>query len=406
MHEKTNRFIGSVLLVAGTTVGAGMLALPATTVFAGFVPSLLLFVFCWLVMLATAYLILDVTLSFKGETNLISMAYKTLGNPGRIVTWVAYLLLLYALTSAYIAASAPLFQRSVLHVFHYEIPLGPTYLLLPLLFGISVYVGTASVDMVNRVLTAALCIAYLLLVSLLPQHIRPARLARADPSGIWIALPVVITSFGYHIVIPGLTTYLHRDRKRLRKALFIGSVIPLLFYVAWQLVVIGVVPVEDLAGVWKAGLSVTGPLARVANSPELTLGAHFFSFFAIVTSFLGVALSLSDFLADGLKLKKGTSHRIAILLLTFVPPLIFVFTYTKGFLVALEYAAVFVAILLIFLPAAMAWSLRGVPFYGTGGGRVYLLSIMLIALTVIATVFSLKAGLSNTITEAHVPFPS
>ena len=70
---KINHFIGAVLLIAGTTIGAGMLALPVMTSFVGFLPSIVIFVVCWMFMLATAYFFLDVNFAVEGEVNLISM---------------------------------------------------------------------------------------------------------------------------------------------------------------------------------------------------------------------------------------------------------------------------------------------------------------------------------------------
>lgn len=47
--NQIHRLIGGILLVAGTTIGAGMLALPIVTGFAGFWPSIALF-FCLLAL--------------------------------------------------------------------------------------------------------------------------------------------------------------------------------------------------------------------------------------------------------------------------------------------------------------------------------------------------------------------
>ena len=72
------RLLGGVLLVAGTTIGAAMLALPIVTGFAGFWPSVFLCVVFWLYMTFTALLMLEVNLWMGEHTNLITMAKKTL----------------------------------------------------------------------------------------------------------------------------------------------------------------------------------------------------------------------------------------------------------------------------------------------------------------------------------------
>lgn len=383
---RVNHFIGGILLVAGTTIGAGMLALPVMTSFVGFIPSLLIFGVCWIIMLTTAFFFLDVNLSIPGNINLISMAERTLGTWGKILSWICYLLLLYALTAAYIAAGAPLFQLTLYSLTGYKIPLYLAHFSLPILFGGFIYLGTLGVDLINRFLMLGLFVSYFLLIFFLPDHIQKNLLMHIDWTPTLIAFPVVITSFGYHIIIPSLTTYMKQNKKHLRWTLIVGSIFPLAIYALWQIIILGIIPLEgkiSLVETWRQGLSVTQPLAQIVQNRAIKIGAHFFSFFAIVTSFLGVSLSLSDFLTDGFKLKKTWEGRLFAILLTFIPPLIFVFTYQRGFILALEYAAAFVAILLIFLPAMMAWHLKKPTFYQTAKGRLLLITMMLFAIFIV-----------------------
>ena len=48
------QIISALFLIAGTSVGAGMLALPLITAQVGLVPSLLIFLLTWFVMLLAA----------------------------------------------------------------------------------------------------------------------------------------------------------------------------------------------------------------------------------------------------------------------------------------------------------------------------------------------------------------
>lgn len=381
-----NRFIGGILLVAGTTIGAGMLALPVITSFAGFFPSIVLFIVCWTLMLCTALFFLDVNLAVRGEPNLISMAGKTLGNTGKTLSWIFYLLLLYSLTAAYIAASTPLFTEAIRAITGYPMPRWLAHFSLPVIFGSFIYLGTKGVDYVNRILMLGLIFTYFLLVIVVSPHLDCSLfIARFEWSANIIALPVVFTSFGYHIIIPSLSTYLEHNKKLLRQTLIIGSAIPFVVYLIWQLLVIGVVPFEKLQEAFITGEPATVPLSKLLKNPLVGLAASFFSFFAIVTSFLGVALSLSDFLTDGLKIKKTWEGRLLACVLTFLPPLIFVFTCQRGFYLALEHAGAFVAILLGILPCWMAWKLKNVAFYQTTTGKVLLSVIILFSLFVVIT---------------------
>ncbi len=383
---KINHFVGGIFLVSGTTIGAGMLALPVMGSFAGFIPSLFIFAICWLVMLTTAYFFLDVNLSLEGEVNLISMAKNFLGPWGKMISWIFYLLLLYSLVAAYISGSASLFQTAISHLTGYQISLSLARFILPILFGIFVYFGTLGVDLMNRFMMFGLILSYLLLIGFLPPHIQSSLLLHIDWKPTLIALPVVITSFGYHIIIPSLTTYMNHDKKHLRLTLLFGSIFALVFFIIWQALTLGTLPIEGKNGIisaWDQGISVTVPLTKMIKSRWIQISAQYFSFFAIVTSFLGVSLSLSDFLTDGLKIKKSWEGRLIAIGLTFIPPLIFLFTFKRGFIVALEYAAVFIAVLLILLPALMAWHLKKPKFYQTALGRFLLSFTILFALFVI-----------------------
>lgn len=303
---------------------------------------------------------LEVNLHFKGDVNLVTMADKTLGVLGKVISWSAYLLLLYCLTAAYIAGSTPIFTSFVQEITGYQIPrvLAPFPMLI--FFGIFVYLGTRSVDLINRFFMIGLILAYILLVIFLPSHVQLSYLSHMDLRALALGLPVVITSFGFHVIIPSLTTYMNHNRKKLTLTIIIGSTLPLIVYVLWEFLILGTVPLtgeNSLVSAWQEGASATVPLMRILKNPLIGLGAHLFAFCAIITSFLGVSLSLSDFLTDGLKIKKTGGGRLIACLLTFIPPLIFVLVYQHGFILALQYAAIFVAILLGILPALMAWTL-------------------------------------------------
>ncbi len=398
----TNRLVGGILLVSGTSIGAGMLALPVISSFAGFLPSFVLLAICWLFLFTTSLLLLDVNLAFPGEVNLITMAGRTLGLPGKALCWVTYLLLLYSLTAAYIAGSAPLFLQFFHSLTGYSVPawLGPFPLLL--LFGIFVYLGTQMVDWINRLLMFGLIFSYILLVAFLPSHIQPNLLQHVDPKAAWIAVPVLITSYGFHIIIPTLTTYLNHDVKKLRLTLLIGSLIPFVVYSIWEFLILGVVPLEGPQGLIVAylnGQTGTASLSHILNHSWIPTLANTFSFFAIITSFLGVSLSLSDFLTDGLHMKRFSLGREFACLLTFIPPLIFVLVYQRGFILALQFAGLFVAILLCILPALMAWKL---PKYRLLSRRLLLGLVILLSVFVIGLDILEETGVLKTLIRPYM----
>ncbi len=349
MLGKTNRLIGAILLVSGTTVGAGMLALPVTTGLAGFIPALLIMLLIWAFMMLTAFYFLEVNLRMPGESNLISMVGKTLGTTGQVISWVFYLLLLYALMTAYLMGCSQILGDLI------PIPQWTWALILFAAFALFIYFGTQATDMLNRIFILGMVITYICVVAFGCCKVEPPLLLHFNWNYFLPSLSVVLTTFGYHIIIPTLSTYLEHDVKSLKKAIFIGSLLPLVIYILWQFVVMGIVPSESLHIAAEQGVQVTFFLKKQLMVQWIGEALRLFALCAIVTSLLGVSLSLTDFLSDGLHIKRTHWGKFLIVLLTFCPPLFFTLFYPEGFIAALRYAGIFVVILLALLPALMAW---------------------------------------------------
>lgn len=383
-----NKTLGAILLVSGTTIGAAMLALPVVTGLAGFFPTAILFTFFWAFMLFTAFLILEVNLWFPKSSNMISMAKSTLGGFGEMFAWLAYLYLLYALMTAYLAGSGPIVNDFIDTASGIDLPNWLGYTPLILLFLYFVIKGAHGVDAVNRWLMVALSAAFLLMVVLILPEIRLSNLFYSDFKALPPAVSVTATSFGFHIIIPSLTTYLNRDVKEIKKALIIGSLIPLATYLVWEAVTLGVIPLEALAMGYQEGANGARLLTETMDRPLIEMIARAFAFFAIVTSFLGVSLSLADCLADGLNMRKWGHPSWLVDVLTIVPPLAIVAVNPRAFLTALEYAGTYgVIVLLCLMPALMVWRGRYVlklkGEYEAPFGKLGLVLTLIVSLAII-----------------------
>jgi len=387
-----NKLFGGILLIAGTTIGAGMLALPVVTGFAGFYPSVLLFLLFWVFMTFTAFLMLEVALWMPPHTNLVTMARNTLGHWGEVTSWLVFLFLLYSLTTAYLAGGGPLFNELIQSISGYTTPEWVGALPLLFIFGFFVYKGTRSVDYVNRLLMAGLVITYVLLVVFLTPHVNAKLLDHIAWAHLILATSIVATSFGFHIIIPSLVSYFDRDVPTLRRAILIGSAIPLVIYIMWEFLTLGIIPLEGPHGIsegYAQGANGAHLLTVLLGNSAIAQVARFFSLFAIITSFLGVSLSLSDFLADGFKIEKTRQGRLLLYVLTFLPPFLITLYDPRAFLSALEYAGAFgVMILLGLLPALMVWrgryTLHFPSTFKAPGGKIALIGVVLFSLSIIA----------------------
>lgn len=350
----------------------------------------------------SACLFLEVVLCFEGDVNLITMARRTLGRPGEGVAWLGFLLLLYSLLAAYMAGSAPLFAKMYSNLVGSTMPFWLAPFPIIVMFGPFVYLGLRFVDYINRYLMIGLILTYVSMVMLLTPSVDGALLLRTDTDFALLSFAVVITSFGYHIIIPSLTNFLDRDIGAVKRCIILGSFFPLLIYVIWEVLILGNIPVGGNLGI--AALTVSSnadamlseSLALHLNNSVIAYGIDAFGLFAIITSFLGVAQSLFDFLRDGLKMPSTHKGRMLVWLLTFTPPLMFVLVSQKGFVAVLEYAGVFIAILIGFVPIMMTWSARYVKNlkspYVTFGGKPALVLGFLAYVFIIVLVFAKNSG--------------
>jgi tyrosine-specific transport protein len=389
------KLLGSVLLIVGTAIGGGMLALPIATSQAGLFYSTLLLFGCWFVMTASAFLILEVNLWLPQNSNMISMAKATLGRGGEIIAWIAYLLLLYSLLAAYIAGGGD-FLKNLLSMIHVTAPSWVTSILFAGLLGYIVCLGIRSVDVVNRSLMFIKLAAFVLLVLLIFPHVDSVKLAGGEFHYLTASITVAITSFGFATIVPSLRTYFEGDVKKLHLAILIGSLIPLCCYILWDLAIMGIIPREGDTGLVamlhsnRSTSDFVNTLSSLLQRDTVTAFARIFTSICLATSFLGVALSLSHFLADGFRLtkEKNLKNDIIIYTATFLPPIIVVLFYPGAFIKALSYAGIYCVILLVLLPALMAWSGRYQKGLAKGyrviGGKLLLMTLFIISVLIIA----------------------
>ncbi len=393
------RLVGGILLIVGSAIGGGILALPIATSELGFVNSSLLLFFCWCVMTASAFLILEVTLWLPRNTNLISMAKATLGRSGQVVAWITYLLLLYSLLSAYIAGGSDFF-KNLLEMAHINLPAGVVAALFTVLFGSIVYLGIHAVDYTNRGLMTAKFITLFLLMGFLIPHASMEKLAGGQISLLSGGVTVAFTSFGFATIIPSLRNYFHDDVKKLRLAVLIGSLIPLVCYIAWDFTVMGVIPREGdngLMSMLHSGQSTSdfvNQLSLILNRDTITTLAHFFTSICLLTSFLGVALCLVDFLADGFQVVKEGKNTLMVCACALIPPLLIVLFKPGIFIAALAYAGIYCVILLVILPALMAWRGRyqkniAKGYQVFGGKPLLIILLVMSALIIVQSVVSM-----------------
>ena len=395
---KTQKLFGSTLMVIGTAIGAGMLALPIVSAATGFVLSSAIIFISGILMLITGFLLTEVNFAFpEYKNNFNSMAHATLGATGKFVSWLASMLLLYTILAAYILGNASLLTH-LFASFGINVPSWINACSFVVLLGGFVYWSTKAVDYLNRSLISIK--GFLLITSfiLLTPYVSVETLARtidANTASYSLAIiPIFVIAFGFHSVIPTLRNYIgSKDSKELRMVMTCGVVVTAMVYVIWLLVTLSSIPMHGINS-FDALAKNKGSVGEfikliglVINNKWVISCINGFANIAMTTSFLGIAIGLFDFLAEGFKRSDTRKGRLQTWFLTFTPPLIFALFYPKGFILALGYSAIFATILWVILPALMAYRLRSHPTlsspYRVFGGKPLLIAVIIMGVAVI-----------------------
>jgi tyrosine-specific transport protein len=349
--------LGAALIIAGTCIGAGMLALPVETGLAGFLPAMFVSSLCWIYMLCTGFLFLEATLWLPDGANVASIAKHFLGRTGEIVVAICFLFLYYCLELAYLSAGAPAFFAFVKDIIGLNLEGWPAHLLFAALVSSVIWMGTLAIDRVNFILMCGLIFSYLLLIGIGQSEVEFKLLTRTQWNYAWAALPILFSAYGFHNVIPSLSTYLKRNTAQLKNAILIGMLIPFLIYSIWQWIIIGSIDFDGIQEAAVSGTSITNQLEQLTGRYWISRLGLYFGFFAIVTSLLGVSMSMVDFLGDAFKIKDRSGFkRLGLCVLALLPPLLLSKSRPELFREALGYAGGFgEAILNGFFPIVVVW---------------------------------------------------
>ncbi len=139
-----NKKIGGIFLIAGTTVGAGILGLPLAASMIGLWPSILIMIGIWLLMYKGG--IVHQAINSKGHT-LTDILKKEFGKPLEISGILTLYGLFYALLCAYMTGASSVIVQALPNFSEQIIQFAFTFLL-----GGMMMVGMNSLDRVNRLL--------------------------------------------------------------------------------------------------------------------------------------------------------------------------------------------------------------------------------------------------------------
>ncbi|MDR1590835.1 MAG: hypothetical protein LBR92_02450 [Puniceicoccales bacterium] len=309
MSFKSNPFWNAAFLVAGITIGASELGLPVSLRHAGYLPAVAGMLGVYFCMLASGILLARLFIRER-RRDLPALFQKYLGNTGAILFNVSYFSLAFCLLVAYWSG-----LKGVFDSFNF----GLTVIIIGVVLFYCLRKNFKLLYRLNSIFTTGLIICFILLITASLKPSDSSLFQFADWMQLASSLPFILCSFGYHQVIPMVCRQLDYDRKKINGALLIGTLIPLIFNITILSIGFRLFSVDELSEAARLGVPVFVLLREHFNSDIFLHIGQGFSFFAIITSLLGVSMAMHGALRDIFKDWKFLKQCVEVLILIPLP---------------------------------------------------------------------------------------
>ena len=332
-------------LVMGNVLGVGVLALPIKCGLSGFVPALIAIVLVWAVMLISAWVIAyKINIEKSDSFDIPSFYGNSLGKAGKWVAIACNLILLYGVLVAYLGGISTMVSSLVKSSFP-DLPISKS-LITVVYFSIlttMILFGMEALRKGNMIVVAVIWISFFGLVLTGVSQFDAEKLAYTDWKLMVVGLPVAVSAFHFHNIIPTVSRALKHDVVACRKAIFVGVFLGLLINLIWVTVVMGTMAEsgyglskDTIEEAYWHGLPATVPMADILKSRVFTMFAAVFAVFAVTASYMANGAGLFGFIRDMTVTYLKKDSRFLVGCISFLPPLMVALVYPDIFLDALD----------------------------------------------------------------------
>ena len=364
----------AIAVLVGTVIGAGVLGIPYVVAKSGFLVGLIHIIFLGALILTLNLFIGEIALRTNGNHQLSGYAEKYFGKFAKLLMALAIAFWLYGALTAYLIGGA----ESLNAIFP-----GNIFLYFACYFIVMaglVYFGLNAIKR-SEVFMGFVLLFIVLIISIIGfTKLDFTNLAYVNLSYLLYPYGVILFALSGEVAIPEMKEILYKNRKSLKKAIIIGSLIPVAVYALFALVVVGV------TGVNTTEIATLG-LSNIFGG-QIALFGNLFALFAVSTGFLTLGLALVEMYNYDYGLNKKLSWFLACCL----PFMFLVFFWGKtGFRNILNVTGIisggviFSLMVLIFFRAKKFGD--RVPEYSIK--KNYLLGVLIIILFALGVIFGL-----------------
>ena len=299
VYKKTLGISSAVFMITGMTIGAGILGIPYVVAQVGLLVGLAYILFLGIVMLSLNLMVGEIAVRTKDSYQLPGLAGKYLGNWAKILMSIVVIFSGIGTLLAYLVGEG----ESLSGIFGGD-PAWWTIIFWT--FGsVLVWRGLQTVKVVEKVLSI-LVIGIILGLSLafLP-HVQVVNLNYFNWSKFFLPFGVILFALHAAPSIAEAHALLPNSQRHFRKALIVGTLIPIFVYIIFALAVVGVMG-KETTEIATLGLgSKFGSWVRIL--------ANVFAVFAMGTGFMGLGIALKQTLVWDWKVSSFLATFLVIL---------------------------------------------------------------------------------------------
>lgn len=355
--------LGATLLVAGTCIGSGMIALPMMLAKLGIVPSVILMIITWLVIYYTSLVNIELNLQAGRGLALGALGKKFSGKIAGLIGVTSFKVISYSLLSVYMSGGASVLAKMLESNTGYEYSFNHIASIYALFSVMLLLLPIKLVDYINRILfTGLLAVVGILIIGIISTvnwSNLPLFSQQYGDIRIWqMVIPVLFTAFGFQVIFHTLTDYCNKDVKMLKFAFLWGSLVPAIIYVIWTFSILVVVYQDSPIFYYKMidGQVEIGDLIKelsnIAKWPLLKHVIWWITSFAIITSVLGVGVGLRDSVKEIIFDRKEDRfiYKFISAVITMLPAYLVAVFIPNAFISVLGFAGMILVVIAILLP--------------------------------------------------------
>lgn len=312
------KFLYAISVLIGTIVGIGVFGIPFVFMKSGFLTGALFLILLTAVTLIIHLALGEVILRTNGEHQLTGYAEVYLGSKWKKVVLFTLSLAIYSALLAYIIISGE-FLANIFSVtpFSFSSPGFSTLFFAVMSFFL--LSGLKNISRMEFFMSIALIILVLGIAVIGLPKINVGSISIFRKEFFFLPYGVLLFALRGGTAIPLQRELLEGKEEYLKKAIWLGTLIPAAVFLLFAFVVV------SISGEATSPEAVSG-LSAYLSFPVIFL-LSLFGFFAISTSFLGLGAALMEMFQYDFHLPKAVSW-----LLTVVPPYFLFFSGTRNFI--------------------------------------------------------------------------